>query len=61
MALDLDYISDFFFGYCLGVYLSVCKRISVDDQYFIVIFMFKVGNIVQNLDLAVWLTVNKTR
>ena len=44
-ALALEYLSDFFCGYCLGVYLSECRRITLDDHYFMVIFMLKVGNL----------------
>ena len=47
-ALALEYLSDFFCGYYLGVYLSACKRISLDDHYFMWIFT------IENWNLAVF-------
>ena len=54
MPLGLEYLSESFCAYLLDVYLSACKRITLDDHYFIVIFVIKVG---QKLDLSVWLTI----
>ena len=56
-----EYLLEITWNYSMDIYLCACERISVDDQYFIVIFMLKVGNFVQKLDLAVRLTINKTR
>ena len=41
MALGLEYLSEMFCGYCLDVYLSACKRISLDGYYFLWIFTVK--------------------
>ena len=40
-------MSETLWDYSLHVWVSVCKRISLDDQYFMVNFWF------ENLDLAV--------
>ena len=40
---ELEYLSEILWDYCLDVYLSVSKRISLDDHPFIVIFIVKVG------------------
>ena len=39
----LEYVSETLWDYCLDVWLSVCKRSSLDDQYLLVIFIVKVG------------------
>ena len=61
IALPLEYLSDFLCGYCLGVCVSACKRISLDYNYFMLIFKLKVGMFDKNLELAVRLTVIKRR
>ena len=43
MALGYIFLSEYFCGYCLCVWLSVCKRISLDGNYLLVIFILKVG------------------
>ena len=45
---ELEYLSEILRGYCLDTYLSVCKRITLDDHYFMWIFTCKVGNLTQN-------------
>ena len=40
---ELEYLSEILWDYCLDVYLSVSRRISLDDHSFIVIFIVKVG------------------
>ena len=40
---ELEFLSEILWDYCLDVYLSVSKRISLDDHSFIVIFIVKVG------------------
>ena len=47
MPLKLEYLSEFFCGYCLVICLCACKRISLDDQYFMSIL------IIENWNLAV--------
>ena len=39
---ELEYLSEILWDYCLDVYLSVCKRISLDYHYFMWIFTCKV-------------------
>ena len=56
MALPLDYLSEFFYGYCLYTYLYACKRISLDDHYFMVNFTFKFGQKMKKVGIAVQLT-----
>ena len=48
MALGLDYLSDFFCGYYMEVPLYVCKRISLDYNFFMVIFIIEVEDVVEN-------------
>ena len=44
--LELEYLSENSPVYYLDVYLSVCKRIFLDDQYFMLILRFEnVGNL----------------
>ena len=45
MALGLIFLSEFFVD---NIWLSVCKRISLDGNYFMVIFML------ENWDLAIF-------
>ena len=40
---ELEYLSESLWDYCLDVYLSVCKRISLDDHFLIGDFNVKVG------------------
>ena len=40
--LEWIFFPEFFCGYCLGIWLSVCKRISLDDHYFMWILAVKV-------------------
>ena len=40
---DLEYLSEILWYYCLDVYLSVSRRISLDDHTFILIFIIKLG------------------
>ena len=54
---ELEYLSEILWDYCLDAYLSVSKRISLDDHYFIWIFKLKVG---KEVGIAVWLTELET-
>ena len=40
---EFIFLSEFFCGYCLDTCLFACKRITLDDHYFMVIFVLKVG------------------
>ena len=44
---ELEYLSEISCGYCLDTSLCACKRLSLEDQYFMWIFMY------ENWDLAV--------
>ena len=54
---ELGYLSEILCGYCLDTSLCTCKRLSLDDHYFIWIFKLKVG---KKVGIAVWLTELET-
>ena len=58
---ELEYLSEILWDYCLDVYLSVSKRISLDDHSFMWIFTCKVGDFDQKLELWTELETSKTR
>ena len=55
---ELEYLFEILWDYCLDVYLSVSRRISLDDHSFIVIFIIKVG---KKVGIAVQLNELETR
>ena len=54
---EFIFLSEFFCGYCLDTCLFACKRRSLDDQYFMVIFKLKVD---KKVGIAVRLTELET-
>ena len=54
---ELEYLVEITWNYSMDIYLCACERISVDDQYFIVIFMRKVGNFCSKVGFSC--TVNR--
>ena len=55
---ELEYLSEMLWDYCLDVYLSVSRRISLDDHSFILIFIIKFG---KKVGIPVRITELKTR
>ena len=54
---ELEYLSEILYGYCLDMCLCACKRLSLDDHYFMVIFKLKVD---KKVGIAVRLTKLET-
>ena len=53
---EFIFLSEIFCGYCLDTCLFACKRRSLDDQYFMVIFKLKVD---KKVGIAVNLKLQK--